>query len=51
MVVKVRFRIKINGEWIIKEAFANSEEAIKEFCRDNDKIEDWEIISTEELSK
>jgi len=51
MVVKVRFRIKINGEWIIKEAIADNEDSIKEFCRKNDKIEDWEIISTEELSK
>ena len=50
-MVKVKFRIKINGEWIIKEAFADSVDDIKEFCRKNDKIADWEIISTEELSK
>lgn len=50
-MVKVKFRVRINGEWIIKEAFADSEESIKEFCRDDDKIADWEIISTEDLSK
>ena len=50
-MVKVKFRVKINGEWIIKEAFANSVDDIKEFCRKNDKIADWEIISTEEIRK
>lgn len=50
-MVKVKFRVKINGEWIIKEAFADNEDSIKEFCRKNAEIADWEIISTEEIRK
>ena len=50
-MVNVKFRIKIDGEWIIKEALAVNVDDIKEFCRKNDKIADWEIINIEELDK
>ena len=46
-MVSVKFRIKINGEWIVKEALVVDVDDVKEFCRTNDKRADWEIISVE----
>jgi len=50
-MISVKFRIKVNGEWIIKEALVVDVDDVKEFCRKNDKIADWEIISVEEIGK
>jgi len=50
-MISVKFRIKVNGEWIVKEALVVDVDDVKEFCRKNDKIADWEIISVEELGK
>lgn len=50
-MVKVKFRVRINGEWVIKEAVADSAESVKELCRNDDNVADWEIISTEDITK
>ena len=46
-MVKVTFRVKVNGEWQIRESVCNSINDVKEYCKSNPEIADWEIILEE----